>query len=219
MALLSSSSFWINTCKQLLHLLAEPLLWYSNPSCVLRTPLDERMKWEYLLPDLENKAPSKEEEVRWRGVKRKRWFNFHCHTKIFKAMAGGNRKPLRSGGGNEMKKASLQHFYNPFHQSTEGCRRKEGWAALPLFFLSLRFIFASNCRRVGSKPFSAFTCDMSSTAHPRGRAANFMPPRCFQSGFFSSISLFPFFLHFSPSSCQWWSAWHSARKFWLVVFF
>lgn len=219
MALLSSSSFWINTCKQLLHLLAELLLWYSNPSCVLRTPLDERMKWEYLLPDLENKAPSKEEEVRWRGLKRKRWFNFHCHTKIFKAIAGGNRKPLRRGGGGErkMKKASLQHFYNPFHQSTEGCRRKEDWAALPLFFLSLRFNFASNCRRVGSKPFSAFTCDMSSTARPRGRAVNFMPPRCFQSGFFSSISLYPFFLHFFPSCCQWWSAWHSARKFCLFV--
>lgn len=112
MAQLSSSSFWINTCKQLLHLLAEPLLWYSNPSCVLRTPLDERMKWEYLLPDLENKAPSKEEEVRWRGVKRKRWFNFHCHTKIFKAMAGGNRKPLRSGG--EWRKQACSIFTTHF---------------------------------------------------------------------------------------------------------
>lgn len=103
MTVFSSSFLWMNSRTQLslfvcraLSVISRSLSCFSNPSGL--TP-ERRISASGFGNKVLSKEVEEEEEEAWRkedwrGMKWKRWFNFHCDTVIFKAPACENHKPL-----------------------------------------------------------------------------------------------------------------------------
>lgn len=161
-----------------------------------------------------NKVLTKEEET-WReegGCSRekkwKRWFNFHCDTEIFKALAGENHKPLQQKKKEWRKHACSIFTTNFIRAQRDKGGRKDGGAELPFFSLSPWFNFAPISCRVGLKlPLSCFPVTCLTAGALRDRALIWgQLPHCFHSSSTQisapllSVSVFPF-LPSCPFSC------------------